>query len=303
MPELVEKLARLKAERNAVILVHNYQRAEVQDAADFLGDSLGLSQKASEADADVILFCGVHFMAETAAILCPDKTVLIPDENAGCPMANMVTVRELKQKKQQHPNAEVVCYVNSTAAVKAQSDICCTSANAMQVVASVPRDKEVLFVPDTSLGDYVSKALDRPLILWPGFCPTHHRILAEEISRLKQAHPTAKVTVHPECTEDVIALADNVASTTGIINYCRETDAAEFIVGTEIGIAHHLQKENPGKKFHMLTALADCPNMKLNTIEKMVWALEDMQPQVKVDGSVADRARQAIERMLAIPRS
>ena len=197
MPELLEKLARLKAERNAVILVHNYQRAEVQDAADFLGDSLGLSQKASQTDADVILFCGVHFMAETAAILCPDKTVLIPDENAGCPMANMLTVRELKQKKQQHPNAVVVCYVNSTAAVKAQSDICCTSANAMQVVASVPRDKEVLFVPDTSLGDYVSKALDRPLILWPGFCPTHHRILAEEISRLKQAHPTAKITVHP----------------------------------------------------------------------------------------------------------
>jgi len=303
MLELLEKLARLKAERNAVILVHNYQRPEVQDAADFLGDSLGLSQKAAETDAEVILFCGVHFMAETAAILCPGKTVLIPDENAGCPMANMVTVRELKQKKQQHPNALVVCYVNSTAAVKAHSDICCTSANAVQVVSSIAPDREVLFVPDASLGDYVSKTLDRPLILWPGFCPTHHRILAPEILKLKQAHPAAKVTVHPECTQDVIALADKVASTTGIINYCRETDAEEFIVGTEIGIGHRLRKENPDKKFYMLTALADCPSMKLNTIEKMIWALEDMQPRVTVDAGIASLARQAIERMLAIPRS
>ena len=303
MSELVEKLARLKSERNAVILAHNYQRPEVQDSADFVGDSLGLSQEAAETDADVILFCGVHFMAETAAILCPGKTVLIPDENAGCPMANMVSVRELNDAKASHPDAVVVCYVNSSAAVKAESDICCTSANGVRVVDSIPPDREVLFIPDASLGSYVSKKLGRPLILWAGFCPTHHRILAEEITRAKQAHPGAKVVVHPECTEDVIDVADHVASTTGILNYCRETDAEEFIVGTEIGIGHRLQKENPGRTFHMLTALAGCPNMKLNTIEKMVWALEDMQPQVTVAEDIASRARGAIERMLAIPRS
>lgn len=302
MSELIEKLARLKSERNAVILAHNYQRPEVQDSADFVGDSLGLSQEAAKTDADVILFCGVHFMAETAAILCPGKTVLIPDENAGCPMANMVSVRELNDAKAKHPDAVVVCYVNSSAAVKAESNICCTSANGVRVVESIPSDREVLFIPDASLGSYVSKKLGRPLILWAGFCPTHHRILAEEITRVKQAHPGAKVVVHPECTEDVIDIADHVASTTGILNYCRDTDAEEFIVGTEIGIGHRLQKENPAKTFHMLTALADCPNMKLNTIEKMVWALEDMQPQVTVAEDIASRARGAIERMLAIPR-
>ncbi len=303
MTELIEKLARLKAERNAVILAHNYQRPDVQDVADFVGDSLGLSQQAAQTDADTILFCGVHFMAETAAILCPGKTVLIPDENAGCPMANMVTVRQLRQAKAKHPGVAVVCYVNSSAAVKAQSDICCTSANGVQVVASIPRDSEVLFIPDASLGSYVSSMLGRPLILWPGFCPTHHRILADEISRVRHAHPAANVVVHPECTQDVIDLADHVASTTGILKYCRETDSEEFIVGTEIGIQHRLKKENPGQELYMLTALADCPNMKLNTIEKMIWALEDMQPRVTVDNETAGRARQAIERMLAIPRA
>jgi quinolinate synthase len=303
MSELLTELVRLRAKRNAVIMAHTYQRAEVQDAADFVGDSLELSQQATKTGADVILFCGVRFMAETAAILCPDKTVLMPDENAGCPMANMITVRELRQKKEHHPGVVVVCYVNSTAAIKAESDICCTSANAVAVVASIPRSKEVVFVPDASLGSYVSKALDRPLILWPGFCPTHHHILAGEVLALKQAHPAAKVTVHPECTEDVIGLADHVGSTTSILEYCHQTDAEEFIVGTEIGILHQLGKQNPGKKFHMLTRLADCPDMKLNTIEKMVWALEDMQPQVRVEPDVASRARQAIERMLAVPRS
>ena len=297
----LDELQRLKARRNAVILAHNYQRPEVQDAADFVGDSLELSRKAAQVKADVILFCGVHFMAETAAILCPGKTVLVPDEHAGCPMANMITVRELKHAKRLHPNAVVVCYVNSSAAVKAESDVCCTSANAVAVVKSIPPGKEVLFVPDKSLGSYVSKQLGRPMILWPGYCPTHHRILADEIQRLKAAHPAAMVVVHPECTDDVIAVADYVASTTGILRYCRETNAAEFIVGTEIGIQHRLQKDSPAKEFHMLTALADCPNMKLNTIEKMIWALEDMAPEVSVDPETAARARRAIERMLAVP--
>ena len=301
MQQFMDELARLKKDRDAAILAHNYQRPEVQDAADFVGDSLELSRKAAQVNARVILFCGVHFMAETASILCPEKTVLVPDANAGCPMANMVTVRELRHKKLQHPNAVVVCYVNSSAAVKAESDICCTSANAVNVVDSIARDREILFVPDCSLGGYAAKVCNRPIILWPGFCPTHHRILANEILRLKLAHPTAKVVVHPECTEDVISICDHVASTTGILRYCRESAAAEFIVGTEIGILHKLQKDSPQKKFHMLTALADCPNMKLNTLEKMVWALEDMAPEVKVPADVAALARRAIDRMLAIP--
>jgi len=298
--DFAARLQKLKKDRGAVILAHNYQRAEVQDAADFVGDSLELSRQAAAVDARVILFCGVHFMAETAAILCPGRTVLVPDENAGCPMANMLTVRELRRAKAEHPEAAVVCYVNSSAAVKAESDICCTSANAVEVVASIPRDREVLFVPDSSLGGYVSRKLGRPLILWPGYCPTHHRILADEIRRLRQAWPQAAVVVHPECTEDVIALADRVASTTGIIRYCRESAAREIIVGTEIGLLHRLELDSPGKRILMLGALADCPNMKLNTLEKMVWALDDMAPEVRVDPAVAVGARAAIERMLAI---
>ena len=298
--DFAARLQKLKKDRGAVILAHNYQRAEVQDAADFVGDSLELSRQAAAVDARVILFCGVHFMAETAAILCPGRTVLVPDENAGCPMANMLTLRELRRAKAEHPGAAVVCYVNSSAAVKAESDICCTSANAVEVVASIPRDREVLFVPDSSLGGYVSRKLGRPLILWPGYCPTHHRILADEIRRLRQAWPQAAVVVHPECTEDVIALADRVASTTGIIRYCRESAAREIIVGTEIGLLHRLELDSPGKRILMLGALADCPNMKLNTLEKMVWALDDMAPEVRVDPAVAVGARAAIERMLAI---
>jgi len=303
MTDLNLRLAQLKEDRNAVILAHVYQRAEVQDAADFVGDSLGLSQQAKQTDSDVILFCGVHFMAETAAIVCPEKTVLMPDANAGCPMANMLTVRQLRAKKQEHPGAVVVCYVNSSAAVKAESDICCTSANAVEVVRSIEREKEVIFVPDASLGGYVGRMLDRPMILWPGYCPTHHRILAEDVLMLKQAHPAAKAAVHPECTEDVLALADFIGSTSAILDYCRQTDAPEFVVGTEIGVRHQLQQENPDKVFYMIEQLADCPNMKLTTLEKMVWALEDMQPRVTVDEETAGRARQAIERMLAIPRT
>ena len=302
MQDILDHLQQLKAQRNAVILAHNYQRDDVQDAADFVGDSLELSRKAAQTKADVILFCGVHFMAETAAILSPEKTVLIPDENAGCHMANMVTVRELRRRKQEHPDALVVCYVNSSAAVKAESDVCCTSANAVNVVRAIPADREIIFIPDCSLGSYVSRTLGRPMILWPGFCPTHHRILAEEIKRLKTAHPEAVVVVHPECTDDVVDLADHVASTTGILDYCRENAAVEFIIGTEIGLLHRLQKESPDKTFHMLTLLADCPNMKLNTLEKMVWALEDMAPRVAVDPAIAAKARLAIDRMMAVPR-
>jgi len=295
---LTEKLAGLRAERNAVILAHNYQPAEVQDVADFVGDSLGLSQQAARTDSEVILFAGVHFMAETAKIICPKATILIPDENAGCPMANMITPRQLAQAKTQHPDAVVVCYVNSSAAIKAMSDICCTSANATKVVAAIPPEKEVLFVPDKSLGRYVSEQLGRELILWPGYCPTHHRILASDLQRMKAEHPEAKAIVHPECTRDVVELADEVGSTSGILRYCRETDAREFIIGTEVGILHRLKKENPGKTFYPASPLADCPNMKLTNLEKLVWSLEDMVHEVTVQEDIAENARLAIERML-----
>jgi len=295
---ITDKIKELKKKRNAVILAHNYQRGEVQDIADYSGDSLGLSQQAAKTEAEVIVFCGVHFMAETASILCPDKLVLLPDEHAGCPMANMITQKELINKKKEHPNAVVVCYVNSTAAVKAESDICCTSSNAKKIVSSVPGEKEILFVPDKSLGGYIASQLNRPMILWEGYCPTHHRILAEHIIKMKQEHPHAKVAVHPECTPDVIALADHVASTSGIAKYCKETDAKEFIIGTEIGILHRLKKENPQKTFYAITSLADCPNMKLINLEKILWSLEDLVYQVKVPDDIAQKASVAIQRML-----
>ncbi len=298
----IERLDELKRQRSAIILAHNYQRGDVQDVADFVGDSLDLSRQAAAADAPVILFCGVNFMAETAAALCPDKTVLVPDRNAGCPMANMVGVRELRLMKAKHPEAVVVCYVNSSALVKAESDICCTSANAVEVLESLPPEQETIFVPDRSLGDYAARRSGRNAILWPGYCPTHHRILADDIQRVRREHPEAVVVVHPECTRDVIDLADEVASTTGILRTCAESNAKEFVIGTEIGLLHRLCKENPDKVFYPASRLSDCPNMKLNTIEKMVWALEDMQPQVTLPEPVAVRARRAIERMLEIGR-
>jgi quinolinate synthase len=298
---LEERLLELKRQRNAVILAHNYQRGEVQDVADYTGDSLGLSQQAAKTDADVILFCGVHFMAETAAILCPDKTVLIPDPHAGCPMADMITARQLAEAKAAHPDAAVVCYVNSTAEIKAISDLCCTSANAVKVVDSIPPAHEVLFIPDQSLGDYVAKQLGRDnILLWPGYCPTHHRVLAADVERLKAEHPDALFVCHPECTADVVALADQVASTSGMLRFCKESPATAFIIGTEIGLLHRLRKDSPAKTFLEVSPLADCPNMKLNTIEKMVWALEDMVYEVRVPDDVAAKARGAIERMLEL---
>jgi len=298
--ELLERLGELKRERNAVILAHNYQRDEVQDAADFVGDSLGLSQQAAKTSAAVILFCGVDFMAETAAMLCPEKTVIVPDRHAGCPMANMVGVRELVELKKRHPSALVVCYVNSSAEVKAESDICCTSANAVDVLRSLPADREIIFIPDRSLGEYASGMAGRSVILWPGYCPTHHRITAAHLEQAMAEHPLAKVVVHPECTSDVIAMADHVASTSGILRYCRESEAEEFIIGTEMGILHRLRKENPSKRFYEASPFADCPNMKLNTLEKMVWALEEMKYRITVPEPVCSGARDAIERMLEL---
>jgi len=296
---LVEKILKLKKERNAVILVHNYQLGEVQDIADFVGDSLGLSQNATQTEADVIVFCGVHFMAETAAILCPKMTVLLPDRHAGCPMANMITAKQLRQKKKELPNATVVCYINSTAAVKAESDIGCTSANAVKVVESIDND-EILFVPDQYLGHYASTKTDKKIHLWPGYCPTHVRIQPQDIKQLKRENPRAKAIVHPECRPDVIALADEVASTGGMIRYARRDDVQEMIVGTEIGIIHRLRKENPGKKFIPVSEQAICPNMKLITLEKVLWSLEEMRPQVTVPEATRLKAKAAVDKMLAI---
>ena len=299
--ELVKRIEELKKTRNAVILVHNYQRGEIQDIGDFAGDSLGLSQEAARTDADVILFCGVHFMAETAKLLNPDKTVLMPDPNAGCPMADMLTVRELTEMKKAHPGADVICYVNSTAAVKAESDVCCTSANAPKIMASVPEDREILFVPDKHLGRWSAEQTGRKNVtLWGGYCPTHQRIRPEEIEARKAQHPGAKVVVHPECTEEAIALSDHVGSTSGILKYCREAEGTEFIIGTEIGLLHRLRRENPDKRFFPVTELADCPDMKLATLQKLVWSLEDMIYEVTVPDDVADRARRTIERMLEL---
>ena len=300
-PELTEKILRLKEKRNAVILVHNYQLGEVQDIADFVGDSLDLSQRAAKTDASVIVFCGVHVMAETASILCPDKTVLLPDMHAGCPMADMITAPELRAKKKEHPKAKVVCYINSSAAVKAESDVCCTSANAVDVVRSVDAD-EVIFVPDQYLGHYASTVTGKKMILWPGFCPTHARIRPGHIIKLKQEYPEAKVAVHPECRPDVIELADEVASTSGIIRFAKREDVQQMIVGTEMGIIHRLRKENPGKKFIPVSEQAVCPDMKLITLEKVLRSLEEMKPEVKVPEKVRLKAKKAVDRMLEIGR-
>jgi quinolinate synthase len=298
--KLVSDILKLKEEHKAIILAHNYQIGEVQDIADFVGDSLDLSRQAAKTDAEVIVFCGVHFMAETAKILSPDKVVLMPDLNAGCAMANMITLRQLKEMKRKHPEAVVVSYVNTTAEIKTESDYCCTSANAGKVVQVIPKEKEIIFIPDKYLGDYVSKQANRKMILWEGYCPTHRRILAEDILKKKAQYPKAEVLVHPECTPDVIAMADKVLSTSGICKYAKESNSEEFIIGTEIGILHRLQKENPHKKFYPASILSDCPNMKLNNLEKILWSLEDMIYKIEVPPDIAQRAKRSIDRMLEI---
>jgi quinolinate synthase len=298
--KLIDDILKLKEQRKAIILAHNYQIGEVQDIADFVGDSLDLSQRAARTKAEVIVFCGVHFMAETAKILSPNKTVLMPDINAGCAMANMITLRQLKEMKKKHPEAVVVSYINTTAEIKAESDYCCTSANAVKVVQTIPREKDILFIPDKYLGDYVSRQANRKMILWEGYCPTHRRILAEDILKKKAQYPKAEVLVHPECTPDVIAMADKVLSTSGICRYAKESNSEEFIIGTEIGILHRLKKENPNKKFYPASILSDCPNMKLTNLEKILWSLEDMIYKVEVPPDIAQRAKRSIDRMLEI---
>ena len=296
--KLIEKIEQLKQQRNAVILAHNYQPGEIQDLADFGGDSLGLSIKAAEIDADVIVFCGVQFMAETAAILSPQKTVLLPDKHAGCPLADMITAQQLRQLKQEHPDALVVCYVNSSAEVKAESDYCCTSANAVEVVNSLPEDRSIIFVPDQHLGRFAAEKTGRDLVLWPGYCHVHVVISEEDIKNAKAEYPDAVVMVHPECTEPVKELSDQILSTGQMLKFATKSTANRFIVGTEVGIIHALKRQSPNKEFFPASERAICPNMKLTTLEKIAWALEDMQYKVTVPQDIRIRAKKSLDRMV-----
>jgi len=298
--DLVNRIRVLKKAKNAIILAHNYQPADVQDAADFVGDSLELSQKAAHTNADVIVFCGVHFMAETASILSPHKKVLLPELSAGCPMANMVTADKLREKKKELPKATVVSYINTTAAVKAESDICCTSSNAIEVVDSLPGD-EVLFVPDKYLGQYVAaRVKNKKFTFWPGFCPVHAGIKPQAVLKLKKEYPRAKVVVHPECRPEVAELADEILSTSGMCRYAGLPEVTQMIVVTEIGIIHRLQKENPKKQFIPVSSAAVCPTMKLITPEKIIRSLETLTPEVKVPESIRTKAIGAVNKMLRI---
>ncbi len=298
--KLIEKIKALKIKHQAIILAHNYQLPEVQDLADFCGDSLELSRLAAKNNAEVIVFCGVYFMAETAVILSPEKKVIMPDITAGCPMANMMNADDLKKLKKAHPQAVTVGYVNTSAEVKAELDYCCTSANAVAVVNALKDYKEIIFVPDKYLADYVSKQSGRKLISWHGFCPTHVKILPEDILREKKIHPQAKVMVHPECLSSVAVLADAVLSTSQMAKYAKTNPAKEFIVGTEAGLVYCLKRDNPDKKFYPASARAVCPNMKLTTQEKVLWALEELKDEVRVPKVVREKAHLAIERMLSI---
>jgi len=297
---LVSRIAELRRERRAVILAHNYQLGEVQDIADFVGDSLELSRRAADTSAEVIVFCGVRFMAETAKILSPQKVVLLPAAEASCPMAAMVDVVGLRRLKSTHPAAAVVCYVNTTADVKAECDLCCTSANAEKVIAQIPLERPIIFVPDQHLGDYVRRRTGREMILWPGYCATHVRILSEHIREQKRRHPEAEVLVHPESRAEVIALADAVLSTSGMCRHVRESAARTFIVATEVGMLHRLRKEAPGKLFVAATEQAICPQMKLTTLEEVLLALERLEPRIEIDEDVRRRAAAAVMRMLAV---
>lgn len=297
---LIERIENLKNKRDAVILAHNYQCGEVQDMADFTGDSLGLSIKAAETDAAVIVFCGVQFMAETAAILSPQKTVLLPEKSAGCPMADMIDAEQLRQLKQEHPDALVVCYVNSSAEVKAESNYCCTSANAVEVVESLPANKSIIFVPDRNLGQFVAERTGRDLILWPGYCTTHVVITADDIEKARAEHPDAIVMAHPECTTPVREVADELLSTGQMLKFVAASDAKEFIVATEIGIIHALKKQNPQADFFSPTRRAICPNMKKITLDKVIASLEDMKHIIIVPDDIRTRARKALDRMVEV---
>ena len=296
---ILDEILRLKEDRHAIILAHNYQPSDVQDIADLIGDSLELSRAAATMDGDVIVFCGVDFMAETAAIISPEKTVLLPAHDACCPMADMITADELKLVKSRHPDAAVVCYVNTTAEVKAESDICCTSSNAVKVVNSLKED-QIIFVPDRNLALYTQRFTKKEILPWEGFCTVHDRITPDHVREAHILHPGAIILVHPECRPEVIDLADHVASTSGIIRQVCNSAEKEFIIGTEVGILHRLTRECPAKKCYPLSQAAICTNMKKTDLNKIRNALVSLQPRIRVPEEIARRARCAIERMLAV---
>jgi len=321
--ETADRIARLKRERNAIILAHNYQRDEVQAIADLTGDSLELSRAAAKTDNDVIIFAGVHFMAESASILSPDKTVVLTEAGAGCPMAEMVTVegprfyethfpgagREfcysypeeftIRQMKDKYPGVPVVAYVNTTADVKAESDICCTSANVVKVVNSLKSDT-VICVPDRNLAAWAAKHTDKKIIAWDGFCHVHHRVTVEDVKKAKEAHPGALLVAHPECPMNILELADHVTSTSGMLRYCKASDASEFIIGTELGLMYRLQKDSPNKHFYPLNPTMICPNMKKTTLKSVLRALENLDCVIKVPEEIRVPAKRALDRMLEI---
>lgn len=299
-PEIKARIRKLCEEREAVILAHYYVRDDVQELADFVGDSLELSRQAAATKAKVIVFCGVDFMAETAKVLSPEKMVLIPDARACCPMANMLMPKELRRYKEENPDTLVVAYVNCSAEIKAESYICCTSANAEKVVASLPKDKKILFVPDKNLGSYIRKKLGRDYEVWPGFCPTHHRFTLKDLLAARAAHPEAEVLVHPECEEEVSAAADFVGSTSAIIKRCQESSAPEFIIGTEEGVLKTIREKAKNKPSYPLLPGNICNNMKLMTPQKVLWCLEDLEFQINVPKDICERAKIALDRMLAL---
>lgn len=320
---ITEEILRLKEERKAIILSHNYQRDEIQDLADFVGDSLELSRQAAEADCEVIVFCGVNFMAESASILSPQKTVLLPAMNACCPMADMIQVGSgrkvwktfpgyaeppvfvfphdytLRDIKKEHPEAAVVAYVNTTAEVKAECDICCTSSNVIKVVESLPHEK-IICVPDKNLSMWAAKNTSKQIIAWDGFCHVHDRVIASDVEKARSEHPNAVVMAHPECRLEVLERADHVTSTSGMLRYAHSSDACEFIVGTEVGLMHRLRKENPGKNFYPLREDMICPNMKRTTLDLVRDTLKEMRNIIKVPEEIRIPAKRALDRMLAI---
>lgn len=295
--EIKKKIAELKEQRDAVIVAHNYQIDEIQEIADVIGDSLTLSKYCAESTKKVIVFCGVHFMAESAKILSPEKTVLLPEIDAGCPMADMITVEELREEKKKHPGAVVVCYINSSAEVKAESDICCTSSNAVDVVRSI-KEKDILFVPDQNLANYVAtKVPEKNIIAWPGYCITHHRIKLEDVKKVRELHKDAELLIHPECQKEILQEADFVGSTKQIIEYASNSKSKKFVIGTEMGILYKLKKDNPDKTFYLLSQGLICPNMKKNTLLSVYNALNEMKYQIDIDEDIRIKAKETLDRM------
>ena len=298
--ELFSSIRKLKEDKKAVIVAHNYQTDDVQEIADLVGDSFALSKYCASTDAEVIVFCGVHFMAESAKLLSPQKTVLLPEPDAGCPMADMVTAEALREEKKKYPNAAVVCYINSSAEVKAESDICCTSSNAIQVVKSM-KEKDIIFVPDKNLGSYVAQMVpEKRVIFWEGFCATHYKIKPDEVRKIKALHPDALLLIHPECRPEVVALADFVGSTKQIIDFASKSSEKKFIIGTEMGVLYRLKQDNPEKTFYLMSPGLVCPNMKKTSLQSVYASLQEMKHVIELDDDIMGRARKALDKMLSI---